>query len=68
MKCEQASEIVNKNPMDLKHIPVIFRGNKDIVMIAVSKNGLALSKSTYELRSNKEVVIMAVKENGLALK
>ena len=45
-----------------------LRGDRTIVMNAVSKNGSALQYATKKLRGDHEIVMTAVSLNGLALR
>ena len=44
----------------------VLKGDRDVVMAAVTKHGMAIKYSSEELRSDKEVVLAAVTQHGRA--
>lgn len=51
----------------LKNIPINFRDDFDIVLVAVSKNGISLEFSSENLKNNYEIVLAAITQNGTSL-
>ena len=48
----------------MKKLSTILKGDKEVVMTAVSKSGYALEWGSEELKNDREVVLTAVRENG----
>eukprot|EP00931_Biecheleriopsis_adriatica_P067678 TRINITY_DN41775_c0_g1_i1.p1 TRINITY_DN41775_c0_g1~~TRINITY_DN41775_c0_g1_i1.p1 ORF type:complete len:484 (+),score=108.53 TRINITY_DN41775_c0_g1_i1:44-1495(+) len=51
----------------LEHASLQLRGDKQVVMIAVSRNGLSLRHATPAMRFDREVVLTAIRECPMAL-
>ena len=51
----------------LRYAPEELRGDREVVIKAVSQNGRALQHATEELRGDGEVVMKAVSQDGVAL-
>ena len=51
----------------LQHAPEELKGDREIVMTAVSQDGWALQFATEELRGDREIVMAAVSQRGRAL-
>ena len=54
-------------PYELEHAAEELKGDREIVMTAVSKNGMALQFATEELKGDREIVMAAVSQHGMAL-
>ena len=56
------------NGQTLRHIPGIFKNDKDVVLAVVTKDGMALQYAPLHLRNDKDVVFEAVMQNPWSLK
>lgn len=61
---QQAVEDVCQNGMALKDLPIKFRSDREIVLLAVEKNGMALEYACEKLRFDPEIVQVAIAQNA----
>ena len=61
-------ERVSVQPHELEHAAEELKGDREIVMTAVSKNGRALRFAAEELKGDRKIVMTAVSSFGSALK
>ena len=52
----------------LQHATEELKGDREIVMTALSQDGHALTDPRVELKGDREMMMLAVSENGLALR
>lgn len=57
---------VEKKGMDLEQLA--FKGDKDVVLVAVKQNGMALQFASDEMKVDRDVVLTAVKQNGKSIR
>ena len=60
-------ERVSVHPGALGHATEELKGDREIVMTAVSHHGIALEFAAEELKADREIVMTAVSEDGWAL-
>ena len=58
---------MSKSGWALKHATKNLKGDREIVMKAVSQEGLALQFAAEELKADREIVMTAVAQLGVAL-
>lgn len=55
------------NEQTLQNVPIQFKGDKDIVMAAVTKNGSELKYASSEMKDDIDIVMAALANRGSAL-
>ncbi|PCI24845.1 hypothetical protein COB57_03695 [Candidatus Peregrinibacteria bacterium] len=60
-------DLLSQGELSLRDVPLEFRKDKDVVLVAVGYDGMALLHTCYQLKNDREVVAVALSNNVKAL-
>lgn len=61
-------DIVRVTGIELKHAPLVYRDDREIVTTAIRSDLNAFKYASYNIQDDKEIVLSVVADNGLLLK